>query len=275
MRDLLKADIKRVLKDKLFIVISILAVAFALITPLLTKALVELISIEESSGMGMEMLEMQLTAKSMFFSSFSPGNNFGLILPIMMAIILCKDFNQGTVRNKIICGKSRSEIYFSMLTTCVIFMCSFVLIQAVLTLLFSLVFFDYQVGGFTAGDFGYLMASIGFEILVYFFICALLTFFIVFMKNAGLAIVMYFVVSFVFMIVGTITQTTIAFVSPNGTAYAILEFLNTVNVFTSLAIGNGTSYTIFEVLSLTLPNIAFTVVLAIAGWLVFKKKDLK
>ena len=35
MIDLLKTDLKRAVKDKLFIVLSIIAVAFAFVTPLL------------------------------------------------------------------------------------------------------------------------------------------------------------------------------------------------------------------------------------------------
>lgn len=275
MLDLLKADLKRVIKDKLTLILGIIAVAFALTTPLIYKLVFSLINLEDMAGMGMEMLKMQLTAKSMFFSAFSPGNNFGLILPILVAIILCKDFNQGTVRNKIISGKSRTQIYFSLLITCTICTCAFILAQALLTLLCSLIFFEYQASAFTFSDFGYLMASIGFELIIYIFICALLTFFIVFMKNAGLAIVAYFVVNFVMIIFGAITQTVVTFVEPNTVTHSILQFLNTANAFTTLTIGSTTSYNLTDILALVLPNVAFTALLVPFGLLVFKKKDLK
>ena len=150
MLNLLKADLKRAVKDKLFFVLLIIAGVFALTTPLINRALFLLIDIEGEEGI--EMLGLEINAKTIFFSSFSPSNNFGLILPIMVAIILCKDFSQGTMRNKIICGNSRASIYFSLLATCIILMCAFILAQAVVTLLVSLLFFDYQAGGFALAD---------------------------------------------------------------------------------------------------------------------------
>ena len=113
MRGLLKADFKRITKDKLLLVMGILAVAFALLTPLLYALLF--------SGAGFEdepLLEVMLPAKNQFFASFSLGNNLGLIAPVLLGIALCKDFSFGTIRNKIIAGKSRKAIYMSLFITC-------------------------------------------------------------------------------------------------------------------------------------------------------------
>lgn len=273
MRDLLKADLRRVLKDKLVIVLLIIAGVFAITTPLLYKLIFEFLDMGEL--LEMEGLGLQMTAKSLFFTSFSPGNNFGLILPILVAIIICRDFSNGTIRNKVICGKSRSIIYFSMLITCAVLLCAFIIIQAVLTLLVSLIFFDYQATEFTINDFGYLMASLGLEIIVYLFIAALLTFFMVFMKNSALAIVMYFAVNFVMIIVGSITQTAIVFADTASIGYKILEFFNSANVFVTTMIGGGTSYQINKLLYLLLPNVSLIILLVLLGVNVFNKKDLK
>ena len=275
MSDLLKADLKRSLRDKLFLVLCIIAAAFALVTPLLYKGIFMLLQIDANAMQELEMLGIGINAKSMFFGSFSLGNNFGFILPIFIVIILCKDFSHGTIRNKIICGKSRTSIYFSMLITCTALICVLIMAHAVLTLLISLLFFDYQATPFTLGDFGYLMASVALELLVYLFLCALLTFFIVRMKNAGLAIVMYFVVSFTMMIAGGITQTVVIFADPASTSYGILEFFNTANIFVTTAIGNGTSYELQDVLYLVLPVVASTALFIALGFLSFKKKDIK
>ncbi len=275
MFDLLKTDLKRALKDKLFIILLIIAGFFAITTPLLYKGIFMLLELGTEDLAEMEMLGFSMNAKSLFFSAFSLGNNFGLILPIFIAIILCKDFSHGTIRNKIICGKSRASIYFSMLITCIILICSFILAHAILTLLISLIFFDYQSASFTFSDFGYLMASIGLEILVYLLVSALLVFFIVYMKNAGLSIVMYFVVAFIFIIIGSITQTTVLFADKGEASYKILEFLNVANAFTTTSIGTGISYELKELLYLILPNLAFTIILVFLGLLIFRKKDLK
>lgn len=274
MRNLLKADLKRAWKDKLFLILCILAGVFAISTPLLYKAIFALMDMEEMLEMG-PLLGNSFTAKGMFFTSFSPSNNFGMILPILTAIILCKDFSHGTIRNKIICGKSRTKIYFSLFCTCAIVMCCFILVQALLTLFVSLLMFEYQADPFTASDFGYLMASIAFEFVVYLFISALLTFFIVSMKNAGTAIVMYFVVNFVLLIVGSITQTALLLGDPLSSSYETLQFFNDANMFTSLLIGGGASYTLRDVLTILLPNILLSGMFIFFGWYIFRKKDLK
>lgn len=274
MRNLLKADLKRVWKDKLFFILLILAGVFALITPLLYKAIFALMSMEELLEME-ALLGSQVNSKVLFFTSFSPSNNFGLILPILLAIILCKDFSQGTIRNKVICGKSRTKIYFSLLCTCAIYMFALILAQAILTLAVSLIFFDYQATEFTAGDFGYLMASIALEFVVYLFISALLTFFIVSMKNAGLAIVMYFAINFLLLIVGSITQMAFMFADPTTVSYDVLQFVNNANMFTSTLIGTGTGYTGMELIAILLPNLLLAAALVFFGWMIFRKKDLK
>lgn len=276
MFNLLKTDLKRSFKDKLFLILLIIAGAFALATPLLYKGIFMLLELDAESLKGMEMFGLSMDAKTMFFSSFSLSNNFGFILPIFIAIILCKDFSNGTIRNKIICGKSRTSIYFSLFITCVILICSFILFHALLTLLVSLIFFDYQTTAFTIKDFGYLIASLGLEILVYVLISAIITFFIVCMKNTGLSIVMYFAVAFALIILGSITQTTIMFAEETSSfSFQILEFLNTANVFANTSIGMGITYKLKELLYLIIPNVVFAITIVICGLLIFRKKDLK
>ena len=168
MRNLLKTDIQRVLKDRLFMILCIIAGAFALVGPLLYKLLFNALEVEEMLG----MLGMSVNGKSLFFNAFKPGDNFGLVAPILLAVILCKDFSHGTIRNKIICGKSRTSIFFSLFSTALIFICGIMLAHALITLAIALLFFEYQEAAFTWKDFGYLILSVGFEMLVFSFIAA-------------------------------------------------------------------------------------------------------
>ena len=110
MLRLLKTDLLRVIKDKLFIVVCILCVGFALFTPTIYK-LLELLLTEDEADI---LFGSLFQAKDIFYASFSLTNNFGLILPILLSIIICKDFTYGTVRNKIICGHSRTNVFFSI-----------------------------------------------------------------------------------------------------------------------------------------------------------------
>ena len=69
MRELMKVDFRRMLKDRLLIVMGILAVVFALITPLLYALLFT------DEGMASDpMFTGMISAKSQFFQSFSIGN---------------------------------------------------------------------------------------------------------------------------------------------------------------------------------------------------------
>ena len=62
------------------------------------------------------------------------------------------------------------------------------------------------------------MLSLAFEILVYALISAIISFFCVAMKNAGLAVVMYVAVSFFFAIVGSVTLVAGMFVEEGSNA---------------------------------------------------------
>ena len=270
MRELIKTDLKRILKDKLLIITCIIGVVLALTSPLLYKALFGMMDADEA------LMGLVIDSKTLFFTAFAPGNNFGLIAPILIAIILCKDFSYGTVRNKIISGKSRTSIFFSLFISGTIIMCAVILIHAVITLLTSLLFFEYQATPFEAKDFGYLMISVLLEIAVYVFISALISFFCVSMKNAGLAVVMYFAVNFLFSIIGSIVAVAAMFVTPEQELLGdILEFLGKSNIFISTAIGTGTSYELKDILYVLVPALGGSALLGFFGTMVFRKKDIK
>jgi ABC-type transport system involved in multi-copper enzyme maturation permease subunit len=222
-----------------------------------------------------EMLGMVVSGKSLFFEAFLPGNNFGLIIPILIAIIVCKDFSHGTIRNKIIMGKSRSSIFLSMFISSAIIMFGVILAHALLTLGISLIFFDFQADPFTASDLGYMIISVFLEMLVYVFISAIVSFLIVAMKNAGLSIVMYVAVNFIFTIIGGIVQIAAMFSDPTSSSYKILEFLQKSNVFMSTLIGSGSSYKFVEILYILIPTILGSFLVLLLGNLIFNKKDLK
>lgn len=271
MLNLFKTDLRRLFKDKLFLITCIIAGALALFSPLINILIFSGIDAEE----GLEILGMLPTAKSFFFNSFLPGNNMGLIMPILIAIILCKDFSQGTVRNKIICGYSRSSIFLSMFLSSSVVTSLIMVGQGFVTLFFSLIFFDYSNEAFTFAEFGYFMLSLLFEILVYVFVSAIISFLCVAMKNAGTSVVMYVALNFLFAIVGSVTMVAIMFVEPESTGYKVLEFFNNANIFTSTLIGSGVTYSAKEILYILLPSVGGGALAVLLGILIFNKKDLK
>ena len=86
MLRLIKTDLKRIIKDKLFLITLIIAVVFALMNPLIYKLLTVALGFE---GEDMGMLGILISSKQLLFSSFSLSNNFGLMLPVFISIIIC------------------------------------------------------------------------------------------------------------------------------------------------------------------------------------------
>lgn len=274
MTELFRADLKRVLKDKLLLVMGILAVVFALITPLLYAAIFSMDGLLDDP-----MFSSLVSAKSQFFQSFSMTNNLGLIAPVLLAIVLCKDFSFGTVRNKVISGKSRVSIYLSLFAVCALVLSAVILLSAFVSLGVSLIFFDYQPGPFTFADFGYFMASLAFQLLVLLFMAALLSLLCACTKNVGSAIVLYVAITFLLVLVGSVIQMVCSVLQITGKNEQLVEVLLVVdrlNVGRAAGyIGAGTSYTWKDVLYLTLVPLAGILGFTGLGILRFRKKDLK
>lgn len=273
MLKLLKTDLKRVVKDKLFLISCIIATVFAFFSPLLYKAMFALLGVEDDM---LAMMGAAPTAKSMLFQAFLPGGDLGLILPILIIIALCKDFSFGTIRNKIIAGYNRATIYLSMLITSFVIMGGLMLAYALLSFGVSLVLFEYSTVAFSISELGYLLLSILFELIVYATLCSIMCFFCVFMKNAGISTVMYVATNFLATIIGSIVMVAFPFANPEKKfTYGLLEFLAKTNIFTSTLIGSGVTYSLSDVLYIVLPCVVIIALAIFLSITVFKKKDLK
>lgn len=272
MVNLIKTDLKRVLKDKLFIVMLILSTVFAFITPLLYFGISNLGDIPEMLGDG-------FYAKNMFFEAFSPANNFGLIAPFLLAIILYKDYSSGTVRNKIISGKSRVSIFFSMFIVCFIVIWLTILLHALLTLVVSLLFFDYQANPFTSSDFLYLINSILLQVLIYIFIAAFISWLCAVTKNIGIVIVLYISVVFGMTMVSSILGIGISYAEMTEAKESTIELMNffqKINIYNFyMYIGKGNSYELSTLAYLIAVPVIASEGLVTLSILKFRKKDLK
>ena len=274
MSNLLKADFKRVFKDKLLFITAMIGIGFAIFTPLLYVVMFASLGVDEQP-----MIESLISGKGQFFTSFSMGNNLGLIAPVLIAIILCKDFSFGTVRNKIISGNSRTAVFLSMFTVCSVAIVAVMFLHAFITLGFCLIFFDYQATAFTLSDFWYFLISVIFEILVLLFVSALLSWLCVAMKNVGLVIVMYVAITLALTMIASIIQIVTSVVSATGDSKLLVDVLKTINRLNignaAQYIGMGTKYTLEDVLYLTLPSIVGALGFIGLGILRFRKRDLK
>lgn len=276
MTNLLKADFKRIFKDKLFFVVCIIGLVFAVLTPFINFGMLELLS---SQGMQSEEIEFltggQITAKYIFFMAFSPANDFGLIMPILFAVILCKDFSQGTVRNKILSGKSRSQIFLSTYISTAIMFVALILIYAFMSLGVSLILFDYSTTPFTINDFWYALGSVGLWIAVYLAISAIVCLIAYVMKNVGLTMVMVIAVSMGVSLIGGLISMAGGMLQYSNQFLADLLTIVANALPFSASHGLGVSFNVVNVIVSLLASIAMAVGFVFLGIKVFNKKDLK
>lgn len=73
---------------------------------------------------------------TMIISALSPGSNFGLAVPVNLITFTVLEFNQGSIRNKIIAGHSKANVYTSLILNGLVF--TFVLMIAYVLLCFGL-----------------------------------------------------------------------------------------------------------------------------------------
>ena len=248
MGTLLKADLKRMFTDKLFMIACIIGAGLSLMTPILYAALSSLIGPEE-----MELVGDIFNSKSILTSSFAPLNNFGLILPIFLGIIINKDFSNGTIRNKIICGKPRYQIYLSIFISSIIVMIVAILGYAIIGIGLGAFVVDYSSTVTLLEDIGFILLTLLFGALCYAVLGGLIAFLFTNTKNIGLGMVFYFASAFVLTLLATIFVFAIDYLTvTNGDASLIrlFEFLCNINIFYVIdhLIATATSYSIENII---------------------------
>ncbi|MFA5693032.1 MAG: hypothetical protein WC907_05385 [Acholeplasmataceae bacterium] len=108
MNNILKAEYKKFFKSVSFKVIIGLLLFFPLFMAITYKVLESVAALEDVPIYG-----NVFNSLGSFMTSFNPVDNFGLIILIIILFIITNDFTSGTIRNKIIGGYSKNEIYLS------------------------------------------------------------------------------------------------------------------------------------------------------------------
>lgn len=150
MSDLLRADFYRILKNKLVWLVAAMTVLFPLLLAglysgleMLMKLASETPELSEELGGTFSEIGSIFDIRALFAGTFSLSDNFGLVLPIFTGIFVCGDLSRGTLRSKIIIGKSRVSVYLSHLITIGVFAAAMAVLYTVFTLLFTFSFFDF------------------------------------------------------------------------------------------------------------------------------------
>lgn len=167
MLNLLKAEFFKIKKDKL-LYIALIIIAFLALSLSFGYVGLEVIIDNEV----FEEFLLELNGKGMFIGSFSPSQNIGILIPIVLTIITTREFSYGTVRNKIISGHKRTDIYLAMTISNLLLGLFLFFVNIISSLLFGSLIVGYGYP-FTSAEFLEILKMMGLGLLIY---CPLIIF---------------------------------------------------------------------------------------------------
>ena len=195
MGRLLKAFFFKISKDIAFRVVLFIGIGLALLmTGLYFLMDMAVGSFGADEGIGVKFL----TGPNMLLTSLSPVDNYGLAIPIMLITFVCLEFSQGSIRNKIIAGHSKFEIYGSLMLSGLILTFTLLTTYVGLCTLMGTIFGGFNLDDPTmsltsittltaAGklDYIYILEMLLFTVMVYTSITAFTIFFASIIRSVG------------------------------------------------------------------------------------------
>ena len=171
MLSLLKADLFRIFRGKLARIGLIIATILPVVIVMLYYGVdASVASLSEGDDMTMSLFSVT----SLIKTSFSVSDNIGLVIVIFSVIFVSLDIANGTLRNKVIAGHSRTSIYCSHLLASIIYNLIMIAIYASITILLTLLLFKHSP--FSADEIKGLVYSIVLGLATYIFIATVTTF---------------------------------------------------------------------------------------------------
>ena len=272
MRSLLRADFFSLFKSKLTYIVFGICAGIPILVTLLYFGLAK-----ATESLGGEDIVIELVhGRDLMFSTFSLSSNIGLVIPIFCGILLMQDLRNGTVRNKIVIGKSRTKIYFSHLIVSVAFCVVMSVVSFLMMTSGSLIFFKYGYTFDGAEAWNFAKALI-VGILTFAYVATLATFIAMSTKSTGMTIVFTLI-----LVVGLSLVCSLAIVVPEDSKYLYIFYSlptygaatissNTLSVF-----GGGSELLSNKEFFFCLGSLlGFSVLNTGLGILLFNKTDLK
>lgn len=212
MLRLIKAFFFKIVRDLTFRITLIIGVALALISTL------GLYFVYLAIGQGdadAEMVKSMINGQSMLINSLSPAQNFGIAIPVNLICFVALEFNHGTIRNKIIAGNSKLNIYFSLLISGLFFAFALLLVYVGLCTGISSI-----LGGFDAHGVGstllgssayytpsYILRMVALGLLTYVSIVSFTIFIVTTFRSIGPSIPVIILLIYVCYIAATLVST--------------------------------------------------------------------
>lgn len=256
MLSLLKIDLRKIFKSVFLLIAIGVAVGFPFFIMGLSASGVESTGIDGS----------ELLAPQMIDFAFSPMFITGLMLPVFGAVLIGMDFAGGMVRNKIIAGNSKTNIYLSHLISTSIF---YVLIA-------FLSFGGYVLAG---QIFFHAFDTIDVDVLIWFLVSGLISYIFMASMSVLLTSLTKNVVSIPFVVILDLVLGVAVTVLPIIEALMVQSDGSTLPDIVYLIPLYGVTVT--RILTTTqkvltiVTAILFTAINTLIGILCFKKTDIK
>lgn len=304
MGNIFKAFLFKLKKDLSFRIIGIIGLALAVILPTILF-LIDL-GISQIGGEG-KITHMLCTGQSLLVSSWSPTQNFGLAIPITLITLTVLEFTNGTIRNKVISGYSKTKIYLGLYFTGLLYTLAFISLYVLVCFGLGCAFGGFNpkgelfsisslAGGSITPDF--LWKVIVLALLAYTVIATVTIFFSTLFRNIGPSIPVVIILIVLCAGMASISQVLALFGSDSENADSMAKllsgigkFLQAINPVHSVVVfdTNSTTEVINEELNYTttigiswssfwtevINNLIYIGAFFTGGLLLFRKRDIK
>jgi hypothetical protein len=293
MGKLLKLVFFRLRKEKAPMIEAFIAIGYALLMVLIYYVVYQAETANGSSGS-----DLGISVRTLLLSTISPGYNIPAVLIVAgIASFFYTELNYGTLRNQIVSGYSRKEIYTAYWIGMQIYMVIMLAIYAMAT---GILASALQLpGDFSSSNIGPFFLSLALGILYEMGIASLAFFLIILIKFPAWPIVIIVISSVASMIISAMimaqnmSSTTDnpyifyfliwmpdiqAATLKNGDLSVIAYSLSTFgagNLYTSKNVLPDTDFTAYSVSVIIGENILFTLASFLGGFFYFNHHDLK
>lgn len=286
MSRLLKAFFYRMSKDLAFRITLIVGCSIALI--------LSVILLVADLMMDMGGIKL-LTGHGMLTMSLNPAQNYGIAIPINVAIFVVLEFTQGTIRNKIIAGHSKLKIYASLYISGLILGSALLFAYVGFLTIFGTIAGGFDVNvmtilgtGLGAATVEYIVKFVVLALLVYTTLISYSVFIATVFRSLGPSIPLVIAAVYGLYFIATIVN---AIVSINqeindtaqviGNAFKCINPLYGLSVTDSVIVGEGENMKAiatmddFTFYSGIASNLAYSAAFFFGGACLFKKRDVK
>ena len=233
---------------------------------------------------GVEYKNMFCTGQNLFVASLSPAQNFGIAIPVNLISFTVLEFSQGTIRNKIIAGNSKTKIYFSLILSGLVFTFALIIAYALLCLGLGSIFGGFDANGtITNGKINpeFLWKLIVLAVFAYILITIVTVFFATLIRNIGpcipiviLLLLGCYLTSSIFGAVAMLGDD-VSFVK---TMDQLLKLFNPLHSLASYSSSLETGLLIIEndaFIAEIINNVVYSALFLGFGLLIFVKRDVK